>query len=120
MDELKPCPFCKSKAEHFSYNYSDYETYTVRCRYCLADCGEHDTPKKAAFVWNARPEENALKVEAERLKAEVERLKAKLWKIHDLTFMPRNVSKVVDMVHYISSPLSNDTKVPNKESDGGR
>lgn len=65
MNELKPCPFCKSRAEHYSFNY---RKHTVRCVYCLADCGEHDTPERAAFVWNTRPAEDALKSEVGRLR----------------------------------------------------
>ena len=66
MTELKPCPFCQSRAEHYSFNF---RKHTVRCHYCLADCGEHDTPERAAFVWNTRPAEDALKAENERMKA---------------------------------------------------
>jgi hypothetical protein len=72
MSELKSCPFCESKAEHYSFNY---RKHTVRCTYCLADCGEHDTPERAAFVWNSRPNEFVKDKEIEQLTAEVERLK---------------------------------------------
>lgn len=68
MSNLKPCPFCDSKAEHYSFNY---RKHTVRCSYCLADCGEHDTPERAEFVWNTRPAEDALTAEVERLKKQV-------------------------------------------------
>lgn len=65
--ELRECPFCQSRAEHYSFNY---RIHTVRCCHCLADCGEHDNPERAAFVWNTRPNEEALKAENERLRAE--------------------------------------------------
>lgn len=64
-EELNPCPFCRNKAEHYSFTW---QKHTVRCRYCLADCGEHDTPERAAFVWNTRPTEDSLKVEVKRLR----------------------------------------------------
>lgn len=80
MDELKPCPFCQSRAEHYSFNY---RKHTVRCRYCLADCGEHDNPERAAFVWNTRPAEEAVKAEVGRLKDRVERLELLLFKIQE-------------------------------------
>jgi hypothetical protein len=38
----------------------------------LADCGEHDTPERAAFVWNSRPNEFAKDKEIERLKNDLE------------------------------------------------
>lgn len=59
-EELIPCPFCNSRAEHYSFNC---RKHTVRCVSCLADCGEWDTPERAAFVWNTRPAEDALKAE---------------------------------------------------------
>lgn len=71
-EELKPCPFCDSRAEHYSFNC---RKHTVRCSYCLADCGEHDTPERAAFVWNTRPAEYALTAEVGRLKAETDELR---------------------------------------------
>lgn len=75
-EELRECPFCKGAAEHYSYNYDDCRTHTVRCFYCLTDCGEHKTPERAAFVWNNRPAEEALKAEVERLKAELDAQKS--------------------------------------------
>lgn len=74
-EELQPCPFCKSRAEHYSFNQ---RKHTVRCRYCLADCGEHDTPERAAFVWNTRPSEYILKAEVERLKSKLALVKEHL------------------------------------------
>lgn len=65
MSNLKNCPFCDSKAEHYSFNY---RKHTVRCSYCLADCGEHDTPERAAFVWNTRPAEGSPTAEVKKLK----------------------------------------------------
>lgn len=69
---LKPCPFCDSRAVHYSFNY---RKYTVRCRGCLADCGEHDTPERAAFVWNTRPVEYGKDKEIARLKVELDILR---------------------------------------------
>lgn len=74
-EELKPCPFCQSRAEHYSFCY---RKHTVRCRYCLADCGEHDTPERAAFVWNTRPAEQSLKAEVEQLKSVIAEIAATL------------------------------------------
>lgn len=83
-EKLKPCPFCQRRAEHYSFCW---KKHTVRCHYCLADCGEHDTPERAAFVWNTRPAEDKknydLKAlnfiynkQAEAWENEIERLKA--------------------------------------------
>lgn len=80
-EELQRCPFCQSMAEHYSFNF---RKHTVRCRYCLADCGEHDTPERAAFVWNRRPAEEALKAEVETLKDRLERFRNVL---HDVAVM---------------------------------
>ncbi len=71
MSDLKPCPFCDSRAEHYSFNY---RKHTVRCSYCLADCGEHDTLERAAFVWNTRPAEYANDKEIENLKAALKQI----------------------------------------------
>ena len=84
MTDLKPCPFCLSRAEHYSFNF---RKHTVRCSYCLADCGEHDTPERAAFVWNTRPAEEALKAEVESLKDRLERFRKVL---HDVAVMANN------------------------------
>jgi hypothetical protein len=71
-EELRECPFCQSRAEHYSFNY---RKHTVRCSYCLADCGEHDHPERAAFVWNTRPAEEILKAKVERLEWTIEKVK---------------------------------------------
>jgi hypothetical protein len=44
----------------------------------LADCGEHDNPERAAFVWNTRPAEDALKAENEELAGYVKRFRETL------------------------------------------
>jgi hypothetical protein len=82
MIDLKSCPFCESRAEHYSFNY---RKHTVRCTYCLADCGEHDTSERAAFVWNARPNEFVKDKKIEQLTAEVERLKGVIAEIGAMT-----------------------------------
>jgi hypothetical protein len=69
-EELERCPFCNSRAIHYSFNY---RKHTVRCRGCLADCGEHDTPERAAFVWNTRPIEDEKDKQIAELKAELSR-----------------------------------------------
>lgn len=90
-EELRECPFCQSRAEHYSFNY---RKHTVRCSYCLADCGEHDHPERAAFVWNTRPAEEILKAEVERLKAENDELRYivkqfEQWRGDEYTRCPR-------------------------------
>ena len=79
-EELKNCPFCESRAEHYSFNH---RKHTVRCAFCLADCGEHNTPERAAFVWNTRPEEERLKAENEALFRHVTGLTAWLKAMED-------------------------------------
>ena len=123
-EELKPCPFCQSKAEHYSFNY---RKHTVRCRYCLADCGEHDNPERAAFVWNTRPAEEALKEEVERLKADLDARKSAL-KIafHDIKRAGEEIDKwkkmfydLVDKQAKVSTQNNApDTNVGTKESEG--
>lgn len=102
--ELKPCPFCGTKAEHHresSWGYYDY--VTVRC--CNANCiarastekvNVSDTPydygrkkvvtaeqanQRAAELWNTRapsPDLDRLRGENERLRAEGDDLRKKL------------------------------------------
>ena len=108
MNELKPCPFCKSRAEHYSFNY---RKHTVRCVYCLADCGEHDTPERAAFVWNTRPAEDALKAEVERLKAAMKDIKG------HLEFLPKILKGRAGVANYVITAI--DKSLTNKESEDG-
>ena len=52
-DELKPCPFCGSKAEIYKYSGKDYHTVWVGCSKCQVG-----TPRvrveKAIEIWNRR------------------------------------------------------------------
>ena len=69
IEELKPCPFCGSRAELYVFRQSEH---TVRCRSCYADCGAWQDHYRAVAVWNHRPAEDRLKAEVERLKSGLE------------------------------------------------
>jgi hypothetical protein len=51
----------------------------------LADCGEHDNPERAAFVWNTRPAEEILKAKVGRLTQALESIakNAEFWDDED-------------------------------------
>jgi Lar family restriction alleviation protein len=57
-DELKPCPFCGSKAENVSHHSCDCcgKRYTgvVRCTKCPAQVEHLDTSDEADAAWNTR------------------------------------------------------------------
>lgn len=57
--ELKPCPFCGSKATLHRDSWEDRPghkavAYWVRCAPCGSCSAEHHTPEKAAAAWNRR------------------------------------------------------------------
>lgn len=63
--ELKPCPFCGSKAELYHDQSSDYPcnwTYAVQCTdrdNCWIQGGNFKTEQEAIAAWNKRPGEDA-------------------------------------------------------------
>ena len=54
MTELKPCPFCGSKAMMLSWKETG--EYWVQCEECEMKTDTHYDPKIAALVWNRRME----------------------------------------------------------------
>lgn len=65
MAELKPCPFCGSKAKHFVFCRSAYDAtrlkHNVQClgKGCFANVGRdltfsYDTEEEAVKAWNRR------------------------------------------------------------------
>jgi len=48
--ELKPCPFCGSKARLIRFGTD----YLVECTFCDASVCSGDTRERAAAVWNTR------------------------------------------------------------------
>jgi len=51
MTELKPCPFCGSKAEI----YQDYEgSWTIECTVCFARSWPRKDKEQAIEAWNRR------------------------------------------------------------------
>ena len=81
--ELKPCPFCGSKAE-LRYSLNDNEPYGVKCYYYRCSNKKCDlyeiwsrfrkrSKKKAIKIWNTRPE-SAWEKAWNELKHEIELL----------------------------------------------
>ena len=72
-DELKPCPFCGSKAK-IVYDDSNDDLHFAGVRVCCQNlsCGAKGVPYFLSYdaieSWNARPLESALLAEIERLR----------------------------------------------------
>ena len=62
MSELKPCPFCGSKADvksttpitHERQEYYGYGGYFVMCRGCFTSGNNYPTEQEAREAWNRR------------------------------------------------------------------
>ena len=54
MDELKPCPFCGSKAEIYQHG-DDYDSpWAVECVACFATLWPRKNKEDAIKEWNRR------------------------------------------------------------------
>jgi hypothetical protein len=85
----------------------------------LADCGEHDTPERAAFVWNSRPNEFVKDKEIERLKEALK--KCRVLAIH---INPRGIDKLKviyewmeEIERVVDEALGKDNNVPTNAPD---
>ena len=114
-EELRECPFCQRRAEHYCYN----RRHTVRCRYCFADCGDHDTPEIAASVWNARPTEDFLKTEVENLKKKLENVKQHLiiHRDHSIQSCLRDIKAYQAMNEFMSRFCNGLLELINTDTD---
>ena len=70
MDELKPCPFCGTKAVSSVFTIDVYNWYEEKV--VCDECRCRINHPKAVAIWNTRPAEDALKAEVERLKSDLE------------------------------------------------
>ena len=69
-DELKPCPFCRGKAEMLG---EDDGMYQVVCPNCAANIDNYEYEKEvAAEKWNKRKIEDAQAAENKRLREALE------------------------------------------------
>ena len=69
-NELKPCPFCNSKAEMHFDKLAGKTIYMVKCSVRECQCQEmgwHESESKAASAWNSRPIEDKLQSEIDKL-----------------------------------------------------
>lgn len=65
-EELKPCPFCGSKAKYYkNFNAGYYEITCSECDYCLMS---GDDIEEVVETWNTRPIEDELRQELEEVK----------------------------------------------------
>lgn len=72
MSELKPCPFCGSKATTRTGSDFTNSNYSVFCRNCFASTGVFLSDVEAISAWNTRTSDARIA----ELEAEVERLRA--------------------------------------------
>jgi Lar family restriction alleviation protein len=72
MSELKPCPFCGSKATTRTGSDFTKSNYSVFCRNCFASTGVFLSDVEAISAWNTRTSDARIA----ELEAEVERLRA--------------------------------------------
>ena len=115
MSNLKPCPFCGSKATlrggngGASWIICDNDT-------CRATQGIGVTDFDAIKLWNTRPAEDALKAEVERLKDALLNIKNRLF---ERTYLHFGEAAVADwVVRKVNETLGKDTNAPTKESEG--
>ncbi|EAB7491320.1 restriction alleviation protein, Lar family [Salmonella enterica subsp. enterica serovar Muenchen] len=58
IDEIKPCPFCGSKAEWMSHQFKgiDFGGYQIACTNpsCQATCRYSGQKQKSLAAWNNR------------------------------------------------------------------
>lgn len=54
MPELKKCPFCRHKAQHWMIG--SYNRHIVQCNWCRIRTNEYATKEGAVKAWNRRTE----------------------------------------------------------------